>query len=90
MFRFIIFSLLTLNIYATDLITLYRQEGINSVQKEIENKLKDIKYWQEYLKDKNVDLGYYESKKFVLLAQKEQTEITLYKKVFLLGTNLLS
>ena len=80
MFRFIIFSLLTLNIYATDLITLYRQEGINSVQKEIENKLKDIKYWQEYLKDKNVDLGYYESKKFVLLAQKEQTEITLYKK----------
>ena len=80
MFRFIIFSLLTLNLYAADLIALYRSEGINSVQKEIENKLKDIKYWQEYLKDKNVDLGYYESKKFVLLAQKEQSEITLYQK----------
>lgn len=80
MFRFIIFSLLTLNLYAADLIALYRSEGINSVQKEIENKLKDIRYWQEYLKDKNVDLGYYEFKKFVLLAQKEQSEITLYQK----------
>jgi murein L,D-transpeptidase YafK len=69
-----------LNLYATDLIALYRLEGINSVQKEIENKLKDIKYWQEYLKDKNVDLGYYESKKFVLLTQKQQKEITLYEK----------
>jgi murein L,D-transpeptidase YafK len=80
LFRFIIFSLLTLNLYAADLIALYRSEGINSVQKEIENKLKDIRYWQEYLKDKNVDLGYYEFKKFVLLAQKEQSEITLYQK----------
>ena len=80
MFRFIIFSLFALNAYSTDFITIYRSEGINSVQREIENKLKDIKYWQEYLKDKNVDLGYYEFKKFVLLAQKEQSEITLYQK----------
>ena len=69
-----------MNAYSTDFITIYRSEGINSVQREIENKLKDIKYWQEYLKDKNVDLGYYEFKKFVLLAQKEQSEITLYQK----------
>ena len=80
MFRFIIFSLFALNAYSTDFITIYRSEGINSVQRDIENKLKDIKYWQEYLKDKNVDLGYYEFKKFVLLAQKEQSEITLYQK----------
>ena len=39
-----------------DLVTLYRNEGINSVQKEIENQLKDKRYWEEYLKDKNVDL----------------------------------
>jgi murein L,D-transpeptidase YafK len=61
-------------------VTLYRNEGINSVQKEIENQLKDKRYWEEYLKDKNVDLGYYESKKFVLLAQKEQAEMALYVK----------
>ena len=80
MIKFIVFTLFTLNLFAVDLITLYRNEGINSVQKEIENQLKEKKYWEEYLKDKNVDLGYYESKKFVLLAQKEQAEIALYKK----------
>lgn len=80
MFRFIVFLVLTLNIYAQDLVTLYRYEGINAVEKEIENKLKDITYWQDYFKDKNVDFGYYEFKKFVLVAQKEQAEIALYEK----------
>ena len=81
MFRFIIFLLLTLNMYAADLVTLYRYEGINSVEKEIENKLKDATYWQEYLKDKNVDFGYYEFKKYVLVTQKNQSEIAVYQKV---------
>ena len=47
LFRFIIFLLLAFNMYAADLVTLYRYEGINSVEKEIENKLKDATYWQE-------------------------------------------
>ena len=81
LFRFIIFLLLTLNMYAADLVTLYRYEGINSVEKEIENKLKDATYWQEYLKDKNVDFGYYEFKKYVLVTQKNQSEIAVYEKV---------
>jgi murein L,D-transpeptidase YafK len=80
LFRFIVFLVLTLNIYAQDLVTLYRYEGINSVEKEIENRLKDVSYWQDYFKDKNVDFGYYEFKKFVLVAQKEQAEIALYEK----------
>lgn len=81
LFRFIIFLLLALNMYATDLVTLYRYEGISSVEKEIENKLKDVTYWQEYLKDKNVDYGYYEFKKYVLVTQKNQLEIAVYEKV---------
>ena len=81
LFRFIIFLLLTLNMYAADLVTIYRYEGINSVEKEIENKLKDATYWQEYLKDKNVDFGYYEFKKYVLVTQKNQSEIAVYEKV---------
>ena len=81
LFRFIIFLLLAFNMYAADLVTLYRYEGINSVEKEIENKLKDATYWQEYLKDKNVDFGYYEFKKYVLVTQKNQSEIAVYEKV---------
>ena len=81
MFRFMIFLLLSVNIFALDLVTLYRYGGINSVEKELENKLKDISYWQEYFKDKNVDYGFYEFKKYVLVAQKEQSEIAMYEKI---------
>lgn len=81
MFRFMIFLLLGVNVFAIDLVTLYRYEGISSVEKELENKLKDIAYWQDYLKDKNVDYGYYEFKKYILVAQKKQLEIAMYEKV---------
>ena len=80
-FKFIIFLLLAFNMYAQDLVTLYRYEGISSVEKEIEKKLKDVTYWQEYLKDKNVDYGYYEFKKYILVTQKNQLEIAVYEKV---------
>lgn len=80
MFKFVVFLAVAFNIYAQDLVTLYRYEGISSVEKELENKLKDITYWQEYFKDRNVDFGYYELKKFVLVAQKEQSEIALYER----------
>ena len=56
LFKFIIFLLLTLNIYALDLVKIYRYEGIDSVEKEIENRLKDITYWQEYFKDKKIGI----------------------------------
>ena len=81
MFRFMILLLLGVNVFALDLMTLYRYEGINSVEKELENRLKDIDYWKEYFKDKNVDYGYYEFKKYILVAQKEQLEISMYEKI---------
>ena len=81
LFRFMILLLLGVNVFALDLMTLYRYEGINSVEKELENRLKDIDYWKEYFKDKNVDYGYYEFKKYILVAQKEQLEISMYEKI---------
>jgi murein L,D-transpeptidase YafK len=73
--------MLSFSLYAKDLVHMYRFEGINSVEKEIENILKDINYWKSYLENKNVDYGYYEFKKYVLVAQKDQTEISLYEHV---------
>ncbi len=75
-----VFFILCLNVYAKDLVSIYRLEGINSVEKEIENVLKDNDYWKTYLQDKNVDYGYYESKKYILVAQKKQSEISLFQK----------
>lgn len=41
----------------------------------------DINYWREYLVGKNIDYGYYEYKKYVLVAQKEQLEMSLFERV---------
>ena len=81
LFKIIIFLMIISNVYAKDLVNIYRFQGINSVENEIENLLKDINYWKEYLKNKNVDYGYYEYKKYVLIAQKDQSEISLFERI---------
>ena len=81
LFRIIIFLMIILNGYASDLVNIYRTQGLNSVEIEIEKTLKNQDYWKEYLKDKNVDYGYYEYKKYVLLTQKDQLEISLFEVV---------
>ncbi|AXX95675.1 L,D-transpeptidase family protein [Arcobacter ellisii] len=81
MLKFIMVFIIALNLYANDFVNLYRFKGISEVEKEIENSLKDINYWKSYLADKNVDLGYYEYKKYVIVAQKEQSELSLYEKI---------
>ena len=62
---------MVINIFAGDLVDLYRQEGLNAVKQKLENSLKDKEYWNNYLKNKNVELGYYETKKYILLTQKK-------------------
>lgn len=81
MFKFVFFVFIAFNMYANDLVNVYRFEGISAVEKVIENSLKDVNYWKNYLENKNVDYGYYEYKKYVILTQKEQTEMSLYEIV---------
>ncbi|RXI39631.1 hypothetical protein CP963_09855 [Arcobacter cloacae] len=81
LFKIISLLIIAINLFAVDLVNIYRQQGISGVEKELEKSLKDINYWKSYLENKNVDLGYYETKKYVLLTQKEQLEISLYEKV---------
>lgn len=81
MFKIIISLIIVCNLYGKDLVDIYRFEGINSVEKEIEKSLKDINYWKSYLENKNIDYGYYEHKRYILLAEKEQLEISLYEVI---------
>jgi len=81
LFKFVFFVFIAFNMYANDLVNVYRFEGISAVEKVIENSLKDVNYWKNYLENKNVDYGYYEYKKYVILTQKEQTEMSLYEIV---------
>ncbi len=67
------------SIVFADLVDLYRNQGLEAVKRQLEKQMTKKEYWEKYLEDKNVDYGYYESKKYVLLAQKEAKEIALYK-----------
>ncbi len=67
------------NIMIADLVDIYRSQGLEAVKIELEKQLTKKEYWKKYLKDKNVDFGYYESKKYLLFTQKDAKEIALYK-----------
>lgn len=67
------------NIILADLVDIYRSQGLDAVKKQLEKELTKKNYWEKYLLDKNVDFGYYESKKFLILTQKGSKEIALYK-----------
>lgn len=67
------------NIMLADLVDIYRSEGLEAVKKHLEEQLTKKEYWEKYLEDKNVDFGYYESKKYLLVAQKETKEISIFK-----------
>lgn len=63
-----------------DLVELYRLKGISQVQEELDKKLQNKEYWSEYLKDKDVSKGYYESIEHVLVCKKDEKSLKLYSK----------
>jgi len=80
LYRIIILLFLTGNLFANDLVSMYRLQGIEAVEEKLSQTLKNKDYWDKYLEDKNVDYGYYETKEFVIITQKEIRELSLYKK----------
>ncbi len=77
--KIILFLTIIINIVFADLVDLYRNQGLEAVKEQLEKEMTKKEYWKKYLEDKNVDYGYYESKKYIILAQKEVKEIALYK-----------
>ncbi len=78
-YYFLTFILL-FNIAQADLVELYRTQGIESVQAYLEKQLTKKDYWNEYLKNKDVSRGYYESIKYVLVCEKNLNNLKVYEK----------
>jgi len=66
------------SIFANDLLTNYRINGINSIQKKMDFELSKKKYWEEYLNDKDTTFGYLESYSNILTCNKENSTLNLY------------
>lgn len=76
----LVFLLLFTNYLFADLVTLYRTMGIDEVKKELERQLRTKEYWSSYIKNTDVSYGYYESKKYVIVADKLSKKLELFKK----------
>lgn len=75
----LLFLILIVNVAVADLVDVYRLKGLEAVQQQLENELMKKEYWQKYLADKRVDYGYYESRKFLILAEKKRRELKLFE-----------
>ena len=78
--KIIISLFFVINVFADDLVNLYRIQGLNAVENKIQESLENKNYWKNYLQNKNIDYGYYETKEHVILTQKEVGELSLFKK----------
>jgi murein L,D-transpeptidase YafK len=79
LFKIVVFLIIALGLNAKDLMDIYRIEGIKAVEQELEKNLRDLNFWKIYLENKNIEYGYYEFNKYVIVAQKEQKELSLFE-----------
>lgn len=68
---FVVVSLVILNAVAMPLVDVYRLKGLEAVALELEKALQTPTYWQQYIADKDVRLGYYETEPTVVVVDKK-------------------
>ena len=77
--RLLILVLMSVGLYANTAVDMYRQNGIDAVEKYIKKQLQSKSYWDEYLKDHNLEYGYYENLDSLLVASKKNKELTIFQ-----------
>lgn len=77
--RIFLVILLATFAYADDFVQLYLTKGINAVEVALQKSSMSQHYWEETLGDKNVTLGYYQNLDTLLIANKDQKKLQVYK-----------
>jgi murein L,D-transpeptidase YafK len=78
--KILIFPLLVTSLIAGEVMDLYRQGGMAAIQKEIDHGFGDRTFWKEKLAQKDLQFGYYESTNTLLICEKNQPSLSLYRK----------
>lgn len=58
---------------------IYKNRGIEAVERYLQNQLQTREYWQEKIKDNNVSLGYYESAQTLLVTNKVKKDLKVFQ-----------
>ena len=81
---FLFFFLTTFfsQLYASDikLLTQYRLNGIDGLEKKLDQELSKQNYWNNYLKNRDTKFGYIESYTNILVCNKSKSDLLVYVK----------
>ncbi len=69
---------IAISVFASDILTNYRLNGIDTIEKQMDIELTKEEYWSNYIKDKDTTFGYIESYMNILTCNKEKSTLNLY------------
>lgn len=67
-------------IFANDILTNYRLNGIEDIEKQMDLELSKKEYWKKHLLDKDTKFGYIESYSNLLLCDKSESTLHFYSR----------
>lgn len=76
--RLILALLIVANIYANDILTSYRLNGIANIEKELDIELTKSEYWQGVVAKSDTKFGYFESYDNILACDKSLSTLDFY------------
>lgn len=76
--KLLLLILLSLNVYAVDILTSYRNNGTADIEKQMDLELSSEDYWKTQVKDRDINFGYIESFTNILACDKSQSSLNLY------------
>lgn len=65
---------------SADILTTYRQNGIQNIEKELDYELGKREYWERYLSKHPTEFGFVESYENILTCDKSKSTLALYTK----------
>ncbi len=75
---FLISLFISSSLFSSDILTSYRLNGIDTIEKQMDLELTKEEYWSKYIKDKDTTFGYMESYSNILTCNKEKSTLNLY------------
>ncbi len=78
--KIILFVLLSFSLYANDILSEYRKNGIQGIEKQLDLELTKTQYWDTQLQNLDTSFGYIESYTSILACDKNSSTLALYQK----------
>lgn len=74
-----ILALFSLSLHANSVLTDYRQNGVDGLEKKMDLELTKVEYWNNFLENVDTSFGYLESYNSILTCDKEKSTLSLFK-----------